>query len=42
LVVVDYVAQVVPAAVVRLPHAHRVVRQVDVAVVAEDWIVVVS
>lgn len=36
LVVVDDVAQVVPAAVVRLAHAHRVVRQVHVAVVAED------
>ncbi len=36
LVVVDDVAQVVSAAVVRLAHAHRVVRQVHIAVVAED------
>ena len=36
LVVVDDVPQVVATAVVSLPHAHRVVRQVDVAVVAED------
>jgi hypothetical protein len=37
LVVVDNVAQVVAAAVVGFAHAHRVVREVDVAVVAEDW-----
>lgn len=37
LVVVDDVAQVVSAAVVSLAHAHRVVREVHVAVVAEDW-----
>lgn len=36
LVVIDDVAQVVPAAVMRLAHAHRVVREVHVAVVAED------
>lgn len=36
LVVVHDVAQVVAPAVVGLAHAHRVVRQVDVAVVAED------
>lgn len=39
LVVVDDVAQVVAPAVVGLAHAHGVVRQVDIAVVAEDcWI----
>ena len=37
LVVIDDVAQVVAAAVVRLTHRHAVVRQVDIAVVAEDW-----
>lgn len=37
LVIVDDVAQVVAARVVRLAHAHRVVREVDIAVVAEDW-----
>jgi hypothetical protein len=37
LVVVDDVAQVVAAAVVGFAHAHRVVGEVDVAVVAEDW-----
>lgn len=36
LVVVHHVAQVVAAAVVGFAHAHAVVRQVDVAVVAED------
>lgn len=36
LVVIDDVAQVVAARVVRLAHAHRVVREVDIAVVAED------
>ena len=36
LVVVDDVAQVVAAGVVRLAHAHRVVREVDIAVVAEE------
>lgn len=34
LVVVYNISQVVPAAVMRLAHAHRVVRKVDVAVVA--------
>lgn len=41
LVVVDDVAEMVATAVVRLAHAHRVVRQVDVAVVAcffEAWV----
>jgi len=33
LVVVDDVAQVVPAGVVRLAHAHRVVREVHIAVI---------
>lgn len=37
LVVVYDISQVVPAAVMRLAHAHRVVRQVDVAVVACFW-----
>lgn len=37
LVVVDYVAEMVAAAVVRLPHAHGVVREVDIAVVAEEF-----
>lgn len=37
LVVVDDVAQVVAAAVVGLAHAHAVVREVDIAVVAKDW-----
>ena len=36
LVVVDDVAQVVAAAVVCFPHAHTIVREVDVAVVAEE------
>ncbi len=36
LVVVDDVAEVVAPAVVGLAHAHGVVRQVDVAVVAEE------
>jgi hypothetical protein len=36
LVVVDHVAQVVAAGVMRLAHAHRVVGQVDIAVVAEE------
>ena len=36
LVVVDDVAQVVAAAVVGFAHAHGVVGEVDVAVVAED------
>lgn len=38
LVVVDDVAQVVATRVVRLAHAHRVVREVDIAVVAEDCV----
>jgi len=37
LVVVDDIAQVVAAVVVGLAHAHGVVREVDVAVVAEDF-----
>ena len=37
LVVVDYIAQVVAARVMRLAHAHRVVGQVDIAVVAEEF-----
>ena len=36
LVVVDDVAQVVASAVVCFPHAHTIVREVDVAVVAEE------
>lgn len=36
LIVFDDVAEVVSPAVVRLPHAHTIVRQVDVAIVAED------
>ena len=36
LVVLDDVAQVVAAAVVGLAHAHRVVGEVDIAVVAEE------
>jgi hypothetical protein len=38
LVIVDDVAQMVSAGVVGLAHAHRVVRQVHIAVVAEDYI----
>jgi hypothetical protein len=34
LVVIDYVSKVVPSAVVRFSYAHRVVREVDIAVVA--------
>jgi hypothetical protein len=34
LVVVDYIAQMVSAAVVCSAHAHGVVREVDIAVVA--------
>lgn len=37
LVVVDDIAEVVAAGVVGLPHAHRVVREVDIAIVAKDW-----
>lgn len=37
LVVVDDVPYVIAAGVVGLAHAHGVVRQVDVAVIAEDW-----
>ena len=37
MIVVYYIAQVVPAAVVSFPHAHRVVCQVDIAIVAKDW-----
>lgn len=36
LVVVDDVAQVVATRVVRFAHAHGVVREVDIAVVAEE------
>lgn len=37
LLVIFYdVSQVVSAAVVRLPHAHGVVRQVDIAIVAKE------
>jgi hypothetical protein len=36
LVVFDDVAQVVASAVVGFAHAHAVVREVDVAVVAEE------
>jgi len=35
LVVVDHVSQVIPSAVVRLSYAHRVVGEVNIAVVAE-------
>lgn len=35
LVVFDDVAEVIATAVVCLPHAHAIVREVDVAVVAE-------
>lgn len=37
LVVVDDVTEVISAAVVRLSDAHRVVREVDIAVVAEEF-----
>lgn len=37
LVVVDDIAEVVAAGVVRLSHAHRIVCEVDIAVVAKDW-----
>ena len=37
MVVVHDVAEVVSAAVMGLPHAHRVVREVDIAVVAWEW-----
>ena len=36
LVVVDDITKVVTSAVVCLAHTHRVVRQVDIAIVAED------
>lgn len=39
LVVVDYISEMVLSAVVRATHAHGVVRQVDVAVVALGKIV---
>ena len=34
LVVIDYISQVIPSAVVRLSHTHGVVCEVDIAVVA--------
>lgn len=37
LVVVDDIAQMVATGVVRLAHAHGVVGQVDIAVVAEEF-----
>ena len=37
LVVVYDIAQVIPAAVMRLAHAHGVVREVHIAVVACFW-----
>lgn len=37
LVVVDNIADVVATGVVSLAHAHRVVCQVDIAIVAKDW-----
>lgn len=37
LVVVHHVPQVVSAGVMRLAHAHRVVRQIDITVVAEEF-----
>jgi hypothetical protein len=37
LVIIYDVAQVVAAAIVSLPHAHRIVREVNIAVVAKDW-----
>lgn len=37
LVVVDDIAEMVAAGVVGLPHAHGVVREVDIAIVAKDW-----
>lgn len=37
LVVVDDVADVVATGVVGFAHAHRVVCQVDIAIVAKDW-----
>lgn len=37
LVVVDNIADVVATCVVSLAHAHRVVCQVDIAIVAKDW-----
>lgn len=37
LVVVDDVSEVVPSAVVCFPDAHGVVREVDIAVVAEKF-----
>ena len=36
LVVVDNIAEVVAARVVRLSHAHAIVREVDIAIVAKD------
>lgn len=37
LIVVDYIAKMVATAVVSLAHAHAVVREVDIAVIAKDW-----
>jgi hypothetical protein len=42
LVIVHDVAKVVPSAVVGLAHAHGVVREVDIAVVAYSILVYVS
>lgn len=36
LIIVHDVAEMVSAAVMRLPHAHRIVREVDIAVITED------
>lgn len=40
LVVVYHVAKVVAPTVVSFAHAHGVVREVDIAVVTEDWEIV--
>ena len=37
LVVVYHIAKMVTTAIMRSAHAHRVVREVDVAVVAEEF-----
>lgn len=37
LVVINNVAEMVATAVVGLAHAHGVVREVDIAIIAKDW-----
>jgi hypothetical protein len=38
LIVVDNISEVISATVMRFPHAHRIVSEVDIAVIAEDYL----